>query len=359
VSDPTPTNDPVSSAFVDPLQGNDAVDPTSAAAPSDTETSTVPPVAEDPTSPAASADSEDAAGSDTSDDSADVDPTASPTPAAGAGSDDTTATSAAETDAVDPTVSTDPSSETPSVDAEPSPFVSDSGATDTDSVTTESSGSEESAGSPEESEPTPVFDDTVSSTGVDPQADGTTVPADGTTDETEHADEDSSPDATPANSPGEGDPTATGTVVGKDGAGPSETQPQLPIEQSDGTTLEQGPGVPADVSLSPTPTGYTSDDEEEIDDTAVFVDTDNVFGHYADPDDEEDDRPVRSFGTPIDPTFETATTGYTPHFRGTLRNGAIEVQRADWIGPEVLSVDADYVEELVNLLQGLRDQKQD
>lgn len=260
---------------------------------------------------------------------------------------------------VDPTVSTAPSSETPSADE-----TVEIGSSDPEPIT---SGAESSAPSPSPSptdaeEPTPIFDSTVEETGTDPSpspeasgttsSDSSTSPSDASTPESPattspEGDDEPTPDATPSNSAGEADPTGTGTVIGKDGAGPTETQPSIPLEQADGSTLNTGPGVPADVSLSPTAAGgFTSDEDEGP------LSTDPVFTEPEEP--EEEPAPVRSFGTPIDPTFEAAVTGYTPRFRAVLRpNGVIEVQRVDWIGPEVLTVDVDDVDELAGLLQGL------
>lgn len=289
-------------------------------------------------------------------------------------------------DAVDPTVSTATSSETPSTDAVDEP-------TETAGIPTAGASISPEADTSSSSEPTPVFDDTVTSTGTDPSlspetsdstsSDDTTSPSSDSSsaspdtsssqgerppldppifnaaadqgtaplDHDEHVDPQPEASSSASNSAGEGDPTGTGTALGKDGAGPTENLPQLATEDNTGDVQQAGPGVEPDVSLSPTSDGGFTSSEADEPDTAPNIVTEEVRTA------ERDERgQQRSFGTPIDPTFEAATTGYTPRFRGTLRpNGAIEVQRADWIGPEVLVVDVDDVDELVGLLTGLRD----
>lgn len=307
----------------DELVSGETADPTSAGA-STADALAGPTVAASDSAPAAPS-GIDALSSDT------AAPEADPTEASTSEAASTSAASAPSVDDDETPVFDSTVSETTT---DPSPSLETSGSNSSDSSTSPTSESSPAplptSSQPDEEDRPPLDEPIV--TGADQ--------ADAPIDHDEHVDP--QPETSPSNSAGDVDASGAGIVPGKDGSGPVENQPTL-----DGS----GAGVDPSVSLSPTADGgFSSDEEQEVDTTPVLVDAV----------DEYDDEPAvrqRSFGTPIDPTFEAATTGYTPRFRATLRpNGVIEVQRADWIGPEVLTIDVNDVEELTLLLQKLAEQ---
>lgn len=212
---------------------------------------------------------------------------------------------------------------TDSADSTPAP-APDAGASDTPDATTSSADGD-----------TPIFDSiggdtTVVDTPTD-QVEVTPVEAGDAVDSTESTSDSSETPSTD----GDLGPTNTGIADGKDGASPTENQPVLGQDGLD----QPGPGVEPSVSLSPDPstdTGTTSGDTSAPDVAPVL----------------EEEPVVDTIAAPAVPEQAVART---PQFHGRKHLGYVSVGRIGYIGSDALEVEIEEIDELIGLLEELRD----